>query len=121
MTTPAIAATGLRKSFGDKLVLDGIDLNVPEGKIFSLLGPNVRPAALVARSEICRKRVIHLANGYPQDLRRTIGVCLECRCTCPMTFTRRSSLEDCRPPSCFRKPSLQSFAGKPWTTKLVCT
>jgi ABC-2 type transport system ATP-binding protein len=28
MTTPAIAATGLRKSFGDKLVLDGIDLNV---------------------------------------------------------------------------------------------
>jgi ABC-2 type transport system ATP-binding protein len=38
--TPAIAATGLRKSFGDKLVLDGIDLNVPEGTIFSLLGPN---------------------------------------------------------------------------------
>ncbi|MHB8646989.1 MAG: ATP-binding cassette domain-containing protein [Thermomicrobiales bacterium] len=36
----AIAATGLRKSFGDQVVLDGIDLNVPEGTIFSLLGPN---------------------------------------------------------------------------------
>ncbi|EFL32819.1 nodulation ABC transporter NodI [Streptomyces viridochromogenes DSM 40736] len=36
----AIAATGLRKSFGDKLVLDGIDLYVPAGTIFSLLGPN---------------------------------------------------------------------------------
>ena len=30
----------MRKSFGDKLVLDGIDLNVAEGTIFSLLGPN---------------------------------------------------------------------------------
>ena len=37
---PAIAATGLRKSYGDKVVLDGIDLNVAEGTIFSLLGPN---------------------------------------------------------------------------------
>ena len=40
MTRTAINATGLRKSFGDKLVLDGIDLNVAEGTIFSLLGPN---------------------------------------------------------------------------------
>jgi len=37
---PAIAAIGLRKSFGDKVVLDGIDLAVLEGTIFSLLGPN---------------------------------------------------------------------------------
>jgi ABC-2 type transport system ATP-binding protein len=37
---PAIRATGLRKSFGDKLVLDGIDLEVAEGTIFALLGPN---------------------------------------------------------------------------------
>ena len=39
-TRPAIAVAGLRKSFGDKLVLDGIDLTVAEGTIFSLLGPN---------------------------------------------------------------------------------
>jgi ABC-2 type transport system ATP-binding protein len=32
--------TGLRKSFGDKVVLDGIDLTVAEGSVFSLLGPN---------------------------------------------------------------------------------
>jgi ABC-2 type transport system ATP-binding protein len=36
----AIEVAGLRKSFGDKLVLDGIDLEVPEGTIFALLGPN---------------------------------------------------------------------------------
>ncbi|HYB88139.1 MAG TPA: ATP-binding cassette domain-containing protein [Streptosporangiaceae bacterium] len=39
-TWTAIAVTGLRKSFGDKAVLDGIDLTVAEGAIFSLLGPN---------------------------------------------------------------------------------
>ncbi|WP_372344434.1 ATP-binding cassette domain-containing protein [Streptomyces sp. KL116D] len=40
-STPfAIAAKGLRKSFGDKTVLDGIDLMVPAGSVFSLLGPN---------------------------------------------------------------------------------
>jgi ABC-2 type transport system ATP-binding protein len=37
---PAITATGLRKSFGDHVVLDGIDLHVPRGTVFSLLGAN---------------------------------------------------------------------------------
>lgn len=37
---PAIAATGLRKSFGDHVVLDGLDLNVQRGSVFSLLGAN---------------------------------------------------------------------------------
>jgi ABC-2 type transport system ATP-binding protein len=40
MTNLAIAANGLRKSYGDKVVLDGVDLAVPEATIFSLLGPN---------------------------------------------------------------------------------
>ena len=31
MTTSAIVATGLRKSFGDHVVLDGIDLDVTQG------------------------------------------------------------------------------------------
>jgi hypothetical protein len=39
-TRSAIAATGLRKSFGDHLVLDGVNLDVAEGTIFALLGPN---------------------------------------------------------------------------------
>ncbi|GIF63673.1 daunorubicin resistance protein DrrA family ABC transporter ATP-binding protein [Asanoa ishikariensis] len=38
--SPAIAVTGLRKSFGDQVVLDGIDLDVPRGTVFSLLGAN---------------------------------------------------------------------------------
>jgi ABC-2 type transport system ATP-binding protein len=36
----AIAVAGLRKSFGDKVVLDGIDLRVAEGTVVALLGPN---------------------------------------------------------------------------------
>ncbi|MGW7072118.1 ATP-binding cassette domain-containing protein [Streptomyces sp. NPDC054855] len=36
----AIAATGMRKAYGDKTVLDGIDLAVAAGTVFSLLGPN---------------------------------------------------------------------------------
>lgn len=40
MKTTAIRATGLTKSFGDHTVLDGIDLEVPAGSVFALLGPN---------------------------------------------------------------------------------
>jgi ABC-2 type transport system ATP-binding protein len=38
--TSAIAVAGLRKSYGDKVVLDGIDLTVATGTVFALLGPN---------------------------------------------------------------------------------
>ncbi|MFI1359540.1 ATP-binding cassette domain-containing protein [Streptomyces sp. NPDC020898] len=38
--SPAIVAKGLRKAYGDKTVLDGIDLTVPAGTVFALLGPN---------------------------------------------------------------------------------
>jgi ABC-2 type transport system ATP-binding protein len=40
MSTSAIAVSGLRKAYGDKIVLDGIDLDVRAGTVFSLLGPN---------------------------------------------------------------------------------
>ena len=36
----AITATGLRKSYGDQTVLDGLDLTVTAGTVFALLGPN---------------------------------------------------------------------------------
>ena len=36
----AIRTRGLRKSFGEQLVLDGIDLDVAAGTVFALLGPN---------------------------------------------------------------------------------
>ena len=37
---PAVRVTGLRKAYGDNLVLDGIDLEVVPGTVFALLGPN---------------------------------------------------------------------------------
>ncbi|MET7398869.1 ATP-binding cassette domain-containing protein [Dactylosporangium sp. NPDC005572] len=40
MSSSAIEVSGLRKAFGDKVVLDGIDFAVPAGTTFSLLGPN---------------------------------------------------------------------------------
>jgi ABC-2 type transport system ATP-binding protein len=36
----AIRVRGLRKAYGERVVLDGIDLDVAEGTVFALLGPN---------------------------------------------------------------------------------
>jgi ABC-2 type transport system ATP-binding protein len=40
MNSSAIAVSGLRKSYKDKVVLDGIDFEVAAGSVFSMLGPN---------------------------------------------------------------------------------
>lgn len=37
---PAIDVRGVRKSFGQQVVLDGLDLTVQRGEVFALLGPN---------------------------------------------------------------------------------
>jgi ABC-2 type transport system ATP-binding protein len=39
-TRTAVSVTGLRKAFGEKVVLDGVDLTIGEGEVFALLGPN---------------------------------------------------------------------------------
>jgi len=39
-TRTAVSANGLRKTYGDKVVLDGVDLSIGEGEVFALLGPN---------------------------------------------------------------------------------
>lgn len=36
----AIAVEGLHKKYGDKVVLDGVDLTVQRGSVYALLGPN---------------------------------------------------------------------------------
>jgi ABC-2 type transport system ATP-binding protein len=38
--SPAIEVHGLRKSYGDKAAVDGLDLTVERGEVFALLGPN---------------------------------------------------------------------------------
>jgi ABC-2 type transport system ATP-binding protein len=38
--TYTVEALGIRKAFGDKQVLDGVDMIVPKGQIVALLGPN---------------------------------------------------------------------------------
>jgi ABC-2 type transport system ATP-binding protein len=39
-TRVAVHANGLRKAYGEKVVLDGVDLSIAEGEVFALLGPN---------------------------------------------------------------------------------
>jgi ABC-2 type transport system ATP-binding protein len=48
---PALREPGLRKSFGDNVVLDGIDLDICEGSVFSLLGPNGAGTIRVTRRQ----------------------------------------------------------------------
>jgi ABC-2 type transport system ATP-binding protein len=40
VTPPAIKVVGLRKSYGDHTVLDGVSIEISAGTIFALLGPN---------------------------------------------------------------------------------
>jgi len=78
----AISARGLRKSFGDKTVLDGIDLTVPPGTILALLGPNgagkttaVHLLTTYLRPDAGEIRIAGLNPATnPQAVRRAIGV-----------------------------------------------
>jgi ABC-2 type transport system ATP-binding protein len=82
MTTPAIAAHGLHKSYGDRTVLDGIDLTVPEGTVFALLGPNgagkttaVKILSTLVTADGGRAEVAgHDLAASPQAVRAAIGV-----------------------------------------------
>ncbi|WP_405805910.1 ATP-binding cassette domain-containing protein [Streptomyces sp. NBC_00210] len=82
MTNWAIAANGLRKSYGDKVVLDGVDLAVCEGTIFSLLGPNgagkttaVKILSTLITADAGELRVGgHDLAAEPQAVRAAIGV-----------------------------------------------
>ncbi|XVU27360.1 ATP-binding cassette domain-containing protein [Actinoplanes sp. CA-054009] len=82
MSTLAIAAKALHKSYGDKLVLDGVDLAVAEGSIFSLLGPNgagkttaVQILSTLIASDAGDIRVGgHDLRTDPQAVRGAIGV-----------------------------------------------
>ncbi|MEU9000568.1 ATP-binding cassette domain-containing protein [Streptomyces sp. NPDC048551] len=82
MTDLAIAATGLRKSYGDKTILDGVDLAVPTGTVFALLGPNgagkttaVKILSTLIGADAGEIRVGgHDLAADPQAVRAAIGV-----------------------------------------------
>ncbi len=63
MKNSAIAVSGLRKAYGDKTVLDGIDLDVPAGTVFSLLGPNGVPVAC-DRRRLARRDRYHRGGSF---------------------------------------------------------
>ena len=78
----ALTATGLRKSFGDTVALDGIDLSVERGTIFALLGPNgagktttVQILSTLIGAEAGEVRVAgHDPTRDPDAVRGVIGV-----------------------------------------------
>ena len=78
----AISALGLRKSFGDLVVLDGIDLAVERGGVFALLGPNgagkttaVKILTTLIHADAGEIRVAgHDIAAEPDAVRAAIGV-----------------------------------------------
>jgi ABC-2 type transport system ATP-binding protein len=78
----AISARGVRKSFGEHLVLDDVDLTVTDGTIFALLGPNgagkttmVRILTTLIRADAGDIRVGgHGVAAEPDAVRALIGV-----------------------------------------------
>ena len=81
-TSTALSAVRLRKSFGEKTVLDGIDLHVATGTVFALLGPNgagkttaVRILSTLIRADGGDVRVAgHDVAREPDAVRAVIGV-----------------------------------------------
>ena len=80
--SPAITAVDVRKSFGDNVVLDGLDLSVERGSVFALLGPNgagkttmVRILATLLEPDHGEIRVAgHDVTREPDAVRAVIGV-----------------------------------------------
>ena len=78
----AVEARGVRKAFGDHVVLDGIDLEVAEGTVFALLGPNgsgktttVRILCTLLTADAGSLRVAgHDVDREPEMVRSAIGV-----------------------------------------------
>lgn len=81
----AIETEGLRRTFGERVAVDGLSLAVPEGSAFAFLGPNgagktttVRMlCALIAPSEGRAKIAGHWVHEAPHEVRRRVGLLTE--------------------------------------------
>jgi ABC-2 type transport system ATP-binding protein len=70
----AVSVSGLRKAYGTKVVLDGVDLSIAQGEVFALLGPNGAGKTTIVRilsTLIPADAGIATVMGY--DLRREAG------------------------------------------------
>ncbi|MDI6099256.1 ATP-binding cassette domain-containing protein [Actinoplanes sp. NEAU-A12] len=80
--TLAIEITGLRKTYGSQVALDGVDLSVPAGTVLGLLGPNgagkttvVRILSTLLAADGGTARVCgHDVAADPGEVRRRIGL-----------------------------------------------
>jgi ABC-2 type transport system ATP-binding protein len=78
----AISVKGLRKAYGDKVVLDGVDLSIGEGEVFALLGPNgagktttIKILSGLVQADAGTAAVMgHDLRGQTAAMRATIGV-----------------------------------------------
>jgi ABC-2 type transport system ATP-binding protein len=82
LARPTLKVAGLRKSFGGKTVLDGIDLEIGEGTVFALLGPNgagktttVQILSTLLRADGGRAEIAGVdVAAHPAGVRGLIGV-----------------------------------------------
>src|SRR4051794_33936826 len=80
--TYTLHSTGLRKSFGELAVLNGLDLRVAAGTVFALLGPNgagktttVRILSTLLRADAGSATVAgHDVAREPREVRRNISL-----------------------------------------------
>ncbi len=81
-TRTAVSVTGLRKAYGEKVVLDGVDLSIGEGEVFGLLGPNgagkttmVRILSTLIPADAGSASILgHDVRTQPDAVRSLIGV-----------------------------------------------
>ncbi|GAA4422494.1 daunorubicin resistance protein DrrA family ABC transporter ATP-binding protein [Actinokineospora soli] len=82
MSSVAVRAEGLVKTFGSTRALDGVDLEIPTGTVLGLLGPNgagktttVRILTTLLRPDAGKAWVAgHDVTADPQAVRRSIGL-----------------------------------------------
>ncbi|MDQ3157003.1 MAG: ABC transporter ATP-binding protein [Actinomycetota bacterium] len=81
MTTYAIEAVGLQKSYGDVRAVESFDLAVPVGSVLGFLGPNgagkttvIRMLSTILRPDAGSFTVAGVPSTHPEEIRRRIGV-----------------------------------------------